>query len=162
MSLNWSTQKVQYFKDNPDELWRTYSKGTAEEYEDLNAETKSLVFGSMALGLSDITESNASEWYARWKMYEKYEDLYLYSFFNEETNKYDRVYLTPDIIVKHIGLSTNASIETTTAWSNRFAKPRYKTETDRPTSVQTKAMIIVFKMEFDEILSQTNKVKETV
>jgi hypothetical protein len=41
----------------------------------------------------------------------------------------------------------NVSDETTTNWSKRFAKPRYKEETDRPTFAQTKAMVIVLKME---------------
>ena len=37
MSLDWSTQKVKHFTDNPDDLWVKYNVGTKEEYEDVNA-----------------------------------------------------------------------------------------------------------------------------
>lgn len=160
MSLNWSTEKVQYFKQNPDELWVKYRKGTPEEYEDVNAETKALIFGSMSLGLGSITEKNASEWYARWKMYEKYDGFSLYSMFKED-GTYEDIYLTPEVILKHIGLGMNVSDETTTNWCKRFAKPRYKEETDRPTFVQAKAMVIVLKMEFDSLIKDLNKEMET-
>lgn len=160
MSLDWSTQKVEYFSNNPDELWTKYRVGTPEEYEDLNAETKALVFGSMALGLGNITEANISDWYARWKMYEKYEDFYLYSFYDGETST--RTYLTPEVLIKHIGLSTNVSPETNAAWCKRFAKPMYNDKPNRPTFAQTKAMVIIFQMEYDNLVAEINKVKETV
>jgi hypothetical protein len=161
MSLNWSTQKVEYFKQNPDELWVKYRKGTPEEYEDVNAETKALIFGSMALGLGSITEKNASEWYARWKMYEKYAGFTLYSVYDKESNKINEVYLTPEVILKHIGLSMNVSDETTATWCKRFAKPMYR-EDERPTIIQAKAMVIVLKMEFDSLIKDLNKEMETV
>jgi hypothetical protein len=56
----------------------------------------------------------------------------------------------------------NVSDETTTNWCKRFAKPRYKEETDRPTFVQAKAMVIVLKMEFDSLIKDLNKEMETV
>jgi hypothetical protein len=50
MSLNWSTQKVKYFDDNPDKLYVKISEGNPDEYEDVNDETKALIFGSMSVG----------------------------------------------------------------------------------------------------------------
>ena len=120
MSLNWSTQNVRYFKDNPDDLWVKYSKGTPDEYEDVNAETKSLIFGSMALGLGSIKYSNINKWWARWKIYEKYDSFYLYS--KVVDNKIEEVYLTKDVLLKHVGLSMNVSDETDTNWATRVCK----------------------------------------
>ena len=163
MSLNWSTQRVKYFNDNPDELWVKYCKDTPEEYEDVNAITKSLIFGSMAIGIGDITESNASDVYARWKIFEKYDDFSLGSQYNPETESYDKIFVSPEVILQHIGLSTNVSFETNAAWAKRYAKPMYNDKPHRPTIAQVKAMIVVLKMEFNDLVSEiNNKTKETV
>jgi hypothetical protein len=120
MSLNWSTENVKYFKDHPDELWTKINVGMPGEQEDLNVETKSLVFGSMALGIGSISYKNAPDFYARWKVFEKYDNFYLYSVWDgEETVK---TYLTPQVVVKHFGLSTNVSTESETVWAKRIAK----------------------------------------
>lgn len=120
MSLNWSTENVKYFKDNPDELWVTYRKGEKDQYEDVNAETKALIFGSMTLGIGSINYKNAPDFYARWKVFEKYDNFYLYSVWDgEETTK---TYLTPQVVIKHFGLSTNVSTESEAVWAKRVAK----------------------------------------
>jgi hypothetical protein len=80
----------------------------------------------------------------------------------KEDGTYEDIYLTPEVILKHIGLGMNVSDETTTNWSKRFAKPRYKEEKDRPTFAQVKAMVIVLKMEFDSLTKDLNKEMETV
>ncbi len=122
MSLNWSTEKVKYFNDNPDKLWVKYNKDTPEEYEDVNVETKALIFGSMALGIGSITFENGMDFYARWKVLEKFDDFYLYAKY--ENDERVTVMLTPDVIVKHIGLGTNVSTETQTKWVNRLSESR--------------------------------------
>jgi hypothetical protein len=120
MTLNWSTENVKYFKDHPDELWTKINVGRPGEQEDLNVETKSLVFGSMALGIGVISYKTAPDFYARWKMFEKYDNFYLYSTWDgEETIK---TYLTPRTVVKHFGLTTNVSTESETVWAKRIAK----------------------------------------
>ena len=155
MSLNWSTEKVQYFTDNPDALWVKYSIGTPDEYEDVNAETKALIFGSMSIGLNCITEANSAEWYARWKIYEKYNDFCLYTKFIDGVIR--KTFLTVDVLVKHTNLGTNANTETTSEWCKRFAR---QNNTDgkvtNPTATQIKAMITVYKMEYDELLEEFN------
>lgn len=120
MSLDWSTQKVKYFTDNPDDLWVKYNAGTKEEYEDVNAETKALIFGTMAMGINNINYKNAPDFYARWKVFEKFDDLYLYSTYDGK--EVTKTYLTPDVIFKHFGLSTNANMETEAKWVQRIAK----------------------------------------
>ena len=158
MSLNWSTEKVKYFADNPDELWVMYGvEGTASAYEDVNAETKALIFGSMSIGLNCITEANAAEWYARWKIYEKYSDFCLYTKFIDGVIR--KTFLTVDVLVKHTYLSTNANNETTTEWTKRFVRQNNALEgykVTNPTSAQIKAMITVYKMEYDELLEEQN------
>lgn len=161
MSLNWSTQKVKYFNDNPDNLYVKISKGNPDEYEDVNAETKALIFGSMSVGFGTITEKNASEWYARWKMCEEY-DGYSLCRIVKENGKYEDVYLTPEVVIKHIGLSTNVSLMTTPNWCKTFIERRYTPDEDRPTLNQAKAKITVLMMEFDALVKTLNKEMEKV
>lgn len=149
MSLDWNTTKVQYFKDHPDELW-VKIKTNFDEYDDVNAETKALIFGSMAVGLGSITNANAPEWYARWKLLEEYDGLYLYRTFGEGTD--EKVYLTPEVLLKHINLSTNVSNTTTAAWCKNFVRPSSFKSENRPTLEQAKAIITVRKMEFNKLI----------
>lgn len=120
MTLDWNTSKVKYFNDNPDELWVTYRKGTTEEHEDVNAETKSLIFGTMSVGIGDLKYKNAPDFYARWKIMEHYDRLYLYSEFENSELKY--TYLTPSVLIKHLGLSTNVGYVSRTEWIRRYVK----------------------------------------
>lgn len=120
MSLNWSTENVKYFKDHPDELWTKINVGQPHEQEDVNAETKALIFGSMALGIGNINYKLAPDFYARWKFFEKYDNFYLYSIYNGTDLDYK--YLTPQIVVKHFGLSMNVSTESEGVWAKRIAK----------------------------------------
>jgi hypothetical protein len=115
MPLNWSTEKVEYFKNNPDSLWVKYYKDTPEEYEDLNAETKSLVFGTMAVCMNSINWNKSAEFFARWSVLEKFDNFFLYSVYKEGM-VLEKVYLTPQAVIKHIGLSTNATSKTTREW----------------------------------------------
>lgn len=120
MSLNWSTENVKYFKDHPDELWVKVNEGKPGEHEDVNIETKSLIFGSMALGIGGITYKSAPDYYARWKFFEKYDNFHLYSVWDGEETTY--TYLTPQVVVKHFGLGTNVSTESESVWVKRIAK----------------------------------------
>lgn len=133
MSLDWDTTKVKYFNQNPDELWTTYNKGTDDEYADVNAETKALIFGTMAVGIGNLTIGSAADYYARWKIFEKYDDMYVYCWFEDNEKKVQ--YLTTDMLMKHIGLKTNVSNEAKKSWIDRMVK-HYgydKNLTDKPT-----------------------------
>ena len=120
MTLNWSTEKVKYFKDHPDELWITINKGKPGEQEDVNTETKSLIFGAMAVSIGSISYKSAPDYYARWKFYEKYDGFYLFSTY--DGNEDIKTYLTPNVVVKHLGLSMNVETQTETVWVKRVAK----------------------------------------
>lgn len=129
MTLDWSTKKIKHFNDNPDDLWVTYGKGTTEEYQDVNAETKALIFGTMAIGIGNLKYTNAPDFYARWKIMEKYDKIYLYSKFQyredgtcEDDLEY--TYLSPSVVMKHIGLSTNVGYVSKKDWISRYVKSR--------------------------------------
>lgn len=148
MSLDWNASKIEYFKKNPDELW-VKVKTNMDEYDDVNAETKSLIFGSMAVGLGSITYSNSAEWYARWKLMEEYDGLYLYRTFGDGID--EKVYITPEVVLKHINLSTNVSNRSTSEWCKNFVKPGSFKLDNRPTLAQAKALITVHKMQFEKL-----------
>jgi hypothetical protein len=163
MTLNWSTQNVKYFKDHPDELWTRINVGLPGEQEDLNVETKSLVFGSMALGIGNINYKNGPDFYARWKLFEKYDNFCLYSVWNgEETIK---TYLTPKVIIKHFGLSTNVSTESETVWAKRIAKS-YASDHSRGyrdtlvTEKEIRAFLREAKIEFENSFNTSEKIGE--
>lgn len=137
MPLNWDTTSVVYFKDNPDELWVN---------DDLNVETKSLVFGSMSVGIGHITEKNFLDFYARWKVLEKMDpSFYLYSTFVDNQKHYQ--HLTLDVVKKHIGLATNVGYESQTKWSDRMSRNRFS---NKMTKTEISAYITVFKKEAQE------------
>lgn len=119
MPLTWDASKVKYFQDHEDELWVTYSKGTREQYEDVNAETKSLIFGAVSVGVGSIKLSTAADFYARWKILEEYDYLSVYCWFDEDNVKHTQL-LTPEIVKKHFNLSMNVSTENKTNWINRI------------------------------------------
>jgi hypothetical protein len=86
-----------------------YKKKTKEGYPYSDA-TYHLAWGSMAIGIGEITKKNYAEVYARHKFLNK---LSRYGIpFN----------LTIENVYSHIGLKTNVSPETKSAWRNRIAK----------------------------------------
>lgn len=128
MTLNWETKNIKYFENNPNELWTRINVGLPGEQDDLNAETKALIFGSMAVGIGNLNYKTAPEFYARWKFFEKYDNLYLFSTYNDGDIKHK--YLTPNIVIKHLGLITNVSKESEASWVSRIFKA-YCSEKDR-------------------------------
>jgi hypothetical protein len=163
MSLNWSTEKVKYFKDHPDELWTKVNEGKPGEHEDVNVETKSLIFGSMALGIGSITYKSAPDYYARWKFFEKYDNFHLYSVWNGEEVVY--TYLTPQVVIKHFGLGTNVSTESESVWAKRIAK-QYIQEHARHyrdnlvSENEIKAFLKQARQEFEDSFNNPEKIGE--
>lgn len=126
MALSYDTRRIKYFDENPDELYVEIKESPEYSYQDLNPETKALVFGSMVTDIGDLTINTASDYYARWKIMEKYSN---FVFLSLSTGKgWEDIYLTPNIIVKHIGLSTNVAKLSRNLWLERifsnFSKDR--------------------------------------
>jgi hypothetical protein len=158
MSLNWSTENIKYFNDNPDTLFvKCKHEGLDEEYEDVNPETKSLIFMSMAIGLGSIKDSNIDEWYARCKINQKFHNFGLYIENEDEIENKDQVIY--EILTKHIGLSTNVSDLSSAKWSSLFLKNWYELDGESPTLGEIKALITVYKM---DAKAYKNKEKEKV
>lgn len=150
MSLNWSTEKVKYFNEHPDELWVKRKDGDYE-YEDVNAETKSLIFATMAIGIGNLTISTAADFYARFKILEKFDHLSVYVWF-DENNEIQHQFLTHEMVMKHIGLGTNVSKEGKTSWIERMAKSyqRDKYKTVKPDSKELTKIYNQLVKEFEE------------
>jgi len=78
----------------------------------LRPETKSLIFATMVVGIGRITKENAAEFYARLHAFERLNSTYL-------TEKGVDIYLTPEDVKRHIGLTTNVANETRAKWLKR-------------------------------------------
>ena len=101
MALNWSIERCA----NADELkegieWR---------------KTDAIIWLTLVIGMDEITEDNKVEFYTRLKMYEGLSG----SMFTIEGKEY--FFYTQDI-ERRIGLSTNATRETFSAWTRRMLK----------------------------------------
>lgn len=149
MPLVWNTESVKYFSENPDELWVTYNKGTSDEYSDVNPETKSLIFGTMSIGINSIKYSTAPDFYARWKILEKYVHHYLYHIY--QNGEFEYVYLSPDILRKHMGLSTNASSRSLSEWLEAMCEQFHTENIDSNLSTMKKEYKS-FKEEFEKLV----------
>jgi hypothetical protein len=73
---------------------------------DLSPLTQSLIFATMPVGINQITEKNAEEFYTRLNLIERVNGTFL------RTADGKDLFITPEDIRKHIGLSTNATPRT--------------------------------------------------
>ena len=99
--------------------WKNYcyidmkDEKTGEEYSEYNPATKYLAWGSMAIGIGEITQIN-------------YKDVYLRHLFMNKLSTISNVMpVTLDDVRKNIGLKTNVASETKSKWLNRISKSMY-------------------------------------
>jgi len=147
MPLNWNISNIKKYKNNLEDAYvKTKSDGSSEEYFDVNPELKTFIFWGGAAGYSAITKSNAAEYYARSKVYEKYGKT---SFMQRWSGcEIEPLYLTMEMVEETIGLSTNHSTLSTTEWIKRFDK--YLTEDSSPGVEVLKAEIVINKHEYQQ------------
>lgn len=151
MALNWSVTKIKYFQDNPEELYFTYSKGSPDEYEDLNPITKALVFGSMIVGIGDLNYKTAPDFYARWKFHEDVDKLYLCERYQD--NNWTKEYLTPEIMLRHLGLGTNVAFLNDKNWISKTLESLKRTGDDKEMNAKAiKTFLDEKKTEFENSL----------
>ena len=110
MSLNWDLTKIKNYEEL---CWKKDEDDTVR----LNVVTDSLIWLTMAIGIGKITEENAPEVYGRIAAYEKLFGSFMIQFDN---NGKQRVYITPEDVNNHIGLSTNVSKETEASFRKRI------------------------------------------
>lgn len=151
MPLTWNVKNVKYYQDNLDELYVKVEE-FGQEYEDVNAQTKTIIFATMALGIGNLSEANAPEFYGRFKVLEKLDDFYITSHYDGE--KLVKNYITPAIVHKHIGLSTNVGWESTTAWTTRTAKnDRFRSTDIKYSAKDLRSIISFYILEYKELTS---------
>lgn len=109
MSLNWSITDV---KD-----WEQVSMREENGLE--GTKTNALVWAALSLDLSSITAKNVDEWLFRLSIVEKYRGALIWR--TVEGKQEDYLFTREDII-RRIGLSTNVSTKTRTAWLNKMAE----------------------------------------
>lgn len=80
--------------------------------DQMNPVTKALIFATMAVGLSGITEANAEEFFGRLRVVESTQGTYL-------VGAAPSRFITPEMVRQHIGLATNVSDESRSQWVKR-------------------------------------------
>lgn len=111
MSLNWNLSEI----DNHDEICYV---GEGDERR-LAGLTNALIQMTMLVGLGDITEANAREFYTRLKLLERLDGPFLH---DTKDGKRTPYYITARDVLAHVGLATNVSDETRAAWLKRQMK----------------------------------------
>ena len=81
--------------------------------------TQGLVFATMAIGMNQITDANAGEFYTRIKMLEGANGYLVYGPENEDGSSRS-YFFTPADIQRRIGLITNANTYTKTKFVNHL------------------------------------------
>ena len=99
--------------------WKNYcyikvqDETTGEEYDEYNPATKYLAWGSMAIGIGEITQLN-------------YKEVYLRHLFITKLSAYsNEMLVTLEDVRKNIGLKTNVTHEPKGKWLNRISKSMY-------------------------------------
>jgi hypothetical protein len=120
MSLDYNLTKIENYKEV---VWLADPTDDKPDQVRMNPVTETLIFGTMSVGLGAITADNVDEFVARFRIVEEIDGPFL-----RKDGKAWR--LTDADFIAHIGLSTNVSNETRTAWSRRLfvAKQTSKTE----------------------------------
>ena len=99
--------------------WKNYcyvtkhDEDTGEEYSEYNPATKYLAWGSMGIGIGEITQLNYKEVYLR------------HLFMNKLSTISNVMPVTLEDVRKNIGLKTNVVNETKSKWLNRISKSMY-------------------------------------
>ena len=125
MPLNWSVKNV---KDADDVCYFTATKtriydGVKRGEEYTHPITDALVWATMSLGLNEITEENIDEWEKRLALAYSVQwiskQVVFAGFADDGDIKWEPRMLTRADLERHIGLETNASYESGSAWRKR-------------------------------------------
>jgi hypothetical protein len=111
MSLNYDLTKI----ENSDELF---------ENDRMNAVTESLIFYTIFIGMNQITNDNSAKFFERVYLYEKLFGASV-SFIDEDNNRVERKIKYADIR-RHLGLHTNATSLSDTAFKNNMVKRAFE------------------------------------
>ena len=139
MSLNWDLTKIDGYETlcwMPDP-----SSDTADPNGDgkvMNPVTHALIWSTISVGIGEITEANAQEFFTRLSMYERVYGPML-TVYNAETDQHEPQFLTPGDVRAHIGLHTNVFPKVTdAAWLKNLMR-NYKYDIQRAWERETAA-----------------------
>jgi hypothetical protein len=109
MALNWQVDKIENYK--------TVCWIGEDDERRMNPVTEALIWGTISVGLGEITDSNVDEFTARFRIIEKIHGPFLYK---TEDGKHVDWLLSDEDFIAHIGLACNVSNETRSKWASRL------------------------------------------
>ena len=128
MSLNWSIEEVEDFEEK---CFTENEDGTRR----LSEVTNALVWSTMGVGIGEITEKNWREYAYRLDLYQTLFGPLLSEWVPGKGGHDDGAMqprpLTPLEVRDHIGLHTNASIETFHRWLRRMVNDNHRRDFDQ-------------------------------
>ena len=116
MSLNWDLTKIADYR-----TVCISDYGTPEAK--LRGITEGMIWSTVAVGMGNITEKNAAEFYARIALHEQVHGAIMSEMVDGVVTPRP---ITAADVEAHIGLWTNVTTETTAKWSSRFTKTALK------------------------------------
>lgn len=111
MSLNYWFDKIDNYKEV---VWIPTPTDENPDEVTMNPVTNALIFGSISVGLGEITDKNIDEWVARFRIIEK---LHGHMLVKGDGTPW---FVTNEEFVAHIGLRTNVSNESRAQWMRRL------------------------------------------
>jgi hypothetical protein len=141
MSLNYNIGNIENWRDTcyerhtgpADELERmvermsffgsdwTYTDESKTAVERMSPKTNVIVFSTMSVGMGSITSKNWREFFLRLDIIQRESGYALLI-----DGKGEPIYLTPDDVFAHVGLTTNVANETNAKWFSRYVKNRIR------------------------------------
>lgn len=112
MSLDWNLEDI---KD-----WETVTKA---DDGTMSPVTHALIMSTMGVGMGTITEANADEFAWRLDLYQHMYGALLVDVVDEEFVAH---VVSPDEVRQHIGLRTNAALETRVKWLKRITEDHFR------------------------------------
>jgi len=107
MALSWNITDV---KD-----WKKIDE------EGIRGVLDTLLYMTMIVGMGEITEKNYKQFFARLDFAQKVSGPFMWAV-NQKSKKPKNVLFTEEHIKRFIGLSTNVTYETPSAWVKRFLR----------------------------------------
>ena len=129
MSLDWDVSKV------ADDVRLTQDPETGDAV--MNPVTNAIIWATIAVGIGEITEKNAREFYTRLHAWEL--SLGAYLTMADDDGKRRDYLITPEDIRAHIGLRTNVfPYESATKWSRKLTNALLRCGEDAWRSMERK------------------------
>lgn len=121
MALSWDLSEIADHED----LWHEQEeKGEdGEPRYKLDAITEGFIWATIGIGIGHWTADEAPEIYARLKLVEKIDGPLFYKMVD---GKREDTLVTPEMVLRHVGLRTNVSHEARGRWRNRLIDRHFK------------------------------------